>query len=465
MMKKFLWLFAAACLVACPKVASAGETDLLIQKLVDKGVLTGNEAQILTDEIKQDVTKQNSKGMNDMLPQWIQTIKIKGDTRLRFEAVKDKQATPSNDTVYGYSKSKYLTHERLRVRLGLEAKVNDQMQVGIGIATGAANDPRSRNVTLGADNSYSRNTTYTGTGATAGKNYGTDYTPGSGKNIVLDYAYAKYTPISWATITGGKFQNPMWSPWDMVWKGDITPEGAAVQINYPVNGDLSLFFNNLDFALRDPDVAGSKNLGMYGFQPGFVWSITPSISLKSAVAYYQFENLRGNPKFSYSQGGNRLDAGGNYLDNHNSIQPNAEIGFKNPFGETMGQYLPYASIFGDYIRDLSSKNGTSSISGYDGGVKFGYEKVADWKQWQARGAVSKMGKDAWVDAFTDSDRYQKGKTDTISYEGILEFGLGKNSSLVLDYYYSQLLLPTYSGTTNLGRLPESVVQLDWNLKF
>jgi hypothetical protein len=68
MMKKFLWLFVAACLVACPGIASAGETDLLIQKLVEKGILTASEAQILQDDVKQDVAKQNAKGTNDALP-------------------------------------------------------------------------------------------------------------------------------------------------------------------------------------------------------------------------------------------------------------------------------------------------------------------------------------------------------------------------------------------------------------
>jgi hypothetical protein len=123
--------------------------------------------------------------------------------------------------------------------------------------------------------------------------------------------------------------------------------------------------------------------------------------------------------------------------------------------------LPYAAIFGDYIKNLSAESGLTSISGYDYGVKFGYEKVADANQWTMKLATSKLGKDAWVSAFTDSDRYQKGKTDSQSYESILEYGLGKNSSLVFDYYYSFALLKQTVG----GRLPEQVLQVDWNVKF
>ena len=121
MVKKLLWFMAAAFLIIRPGLALAGETDLLVQKLVDKGILTATEAQILMDETKQDVAKQNAKGTNDAIPSWVQTIKIKGDTRVRFEGIKDKSASSG-------AASKYLTHERLRVRLGLEAKVNDKMK-------------------------------------------------------------------------------------------------------------------------------------------------------------------------------------------------------------------------------------------------------------------------------------------------------------------------------------------------
>ncbi len=443
-MRKELWFAMVvwvAALVTCAPAAHAGEVDLLVQKLVDKGVLSANEGQILLDETKQQVAKQNATATNDAIPLWIQTTKIKGDTRLRFEGVKDKLTTSG-------AAAKYVTHERLRVRLGLESKVNDQMKVGIGIATGKTTDPRSRNISLG----NSTDAPVTGTTAT-------DNTPASGKNILLDYAYADWSPSPYVTITGGKFQNPIWSPWDMIWKGDITPEGAAVKINYPVNGDLQLFFNNLDFVLRNIDTAGSKQPGMYAVQPGFVYSVAPWASLKGAVAYYQFENLRGNPKFSYSKGGNTLDSNSNYKYNYNSLQESAELGIQNHLG-AFGELVPYFAVFGDYIYDLSA-SGSSGRGGFDTGVKFGYEKVADWKQWQGKLATSKIGHDAWVDAFTDSDRYQKGKTNTQSYEGVLEYGLGKNTSLVLDYYYSFLLPKQTVG----GHLPEQVVQVDWNLKF
>ncbi|MBF0619198.1 MAG: putative porin [Candidatus Omnitrophica bacterium] len=439
--------FAALCVSA--GVSIAGETDLLVQKLVEKGVLSPNEAQILLDETKQDVARQNAKGTNDAIPQWVQNIKVKGDTRLRFESIRDKGV-------------KDLTHERLRVRLGVESKVNDQMKVGIGLATGKPSDPRSRNISLGNGTDA-----YGTTGST-----GPDNTAASAKNFELDYAYAEYTPVKWATIIGGKFQNPLWSPWDMIWKGDITPEGAAVKLNYNLFPGFNVFMNDLAFVLRNPDsgIKGRQNAAMFASQIGSSWDIANSINLKSALTYYKFEGIQGQPRFSYSVGGNTATLSCTqgatasstcYNYNYDALSPSAEIGFKNPFGESVGAFIPYAAVFGDYIYNVSGKHSSTGRGGFDTGVKLGYEKVADKNQYTLKLATSKIGANAWLDAFTDSDRYKKGYTNTQSYEGILEYGLGKSTSLSLDYYYSFQLDKQSSG----NRMPEQLYQIDWNLKF
>ena len=424
--------------------AWAGEVDLLVQKLVEKGVLTAGEGQELITQTREEIKAKNAKGTNEEIPQWVENIKIKGDTRVRFEAIKDKGVHD-------------LTHERLRVRLGVESKVNDQMKVGIGIATGKPSDPRSRNISLGnSTDSYN----------------GTDNYAGSAKNIELDYAFAEYTPIRWATITAGKFQNPVWSPWDMIWKGDITPEGAALKLNYNLSPSLNVFMNDMAFILRNPDsgTKGRQNSAMYALQPGVSWNMTDNINLKSALAYYMFQGIQGQPRLGYSVGGNTANQACNqgatgsatcYNYNYDSVSPSAELGFKNPFGETIGAYIPYASIFGDYIYNVSSKHSNTGRGGFDTGVKLGYEKVADAGQYTLKLATSKIGANAWLDAFTDSDRYKKGYTNTQSYEGILEYGLGKNTSLVFDYYYSYQLDKQAAG----GRQPEQLYQVDWNLKF
>jgi len=142
----------------------AGEIDLLLQKLVDKSVLTAGEAQQIGTETKEQVKREIAQGKYSSLPAWVQNTKLKGDMRLRYQYkhVKDKV---KDDTHVG----------RLRLRLGLESKVNDKIIVGIGMATNSGGDPRSTNITFGDKNG----------------GYSTKM------EVRLDYAYAKYMALPW----------------------------------------------------------------------------------------------------------------------------------------------------------------------------------------------------------------------------------------------------------------------------
>ena len=64
-------------------VSYAGEVDILLQKLVEKGVLTAGEAQEIKTETQEQVKLEIAQGKNASLPQWLQTMKFKGDFRFR----------------------------------------------------------------------------------------------------------------------------------------------------------------------------------------------------------------------------------------------------------------------------------------------------------------------------------------------------------------------------------------------
>jgi len=104
-------LLGSFCLMSAGIQASyAGEIDLLLQKLVDKGVLTGAEAQQVKIETQEQVKKDIATGKSASLPAWVQNIKLKGDLRLRYQTKVEKTANDaSKDTNIG----------RVRLRLGL----------------------------------------------------------------------------------------------------------------------------------------------------------------------------------------------------------------------------------------------------------------------------------------------------------------------------------------------------------
>lgn len=422
MFKKFLCLAAAAGLVMSPGAVMAGETDVLVNKLVEKGILTPYEAQIIMDETKQEVAKQNAKGTNEAIPSWVQTVKIKGDVRARYQMDKDKNQKDEH-------------RGRVRMRLGVEAKPNDQMKVGIGVASGSTSDPRSTNVTFGKA--------------------GTANTPAGTASVILDYAYGEYKPIPQVTLTAGKFKNPLWQPNDLLWDTDLNPDGLAAQLTSSVNSNLDLYLNNMLFVMWEDRASDYSDPMMFAVQPGFKYAFNDTFSLQGAAAYYQTPNTANRATFASTKSTNSI-SGGKYLYNYNAVQSTMEFGLNNLFGESI---LPYIALSGDYVYNTSMAKDKSGRDGWDAGVKFGDKKVSDKGTWQAKLMYGRLGRDAFLDIFPDSDRYS-GKTNMRSYEAALEYGLTKNSSLGLDYYWAESLVKSGGSTS-----PQQVFQVDWNLKF
>ena len=136
------------------------------------------------------------KKMSDKL-KWAEKIKLKGDLRLRRQY--DESDPEMGDKS---SRERY----RYRLRLGAEGEVTDKVKVGLGLASGG-DDPRSTNETL--DDSFET------------------------KDIRLDYAFAEWKATDWLDVVGGKFKRKkyLWNPSDLLWDGDINPEGVSAHLH------------------------------------------------------------------------------------------------------------------------------------------------------------------------------------------------------------------------------------------
>jgi hypothetical protein len=204
------------------------------------------------------------------------------------------------------------------------------------------------------------------------------------------------------------------------------------------------------------DSTGSQKM-MWVVQPGVNYTWSDWLTAKAAVAGYFFSHLEGEAAFTNSNRTNSVTSA-KYKYNYNSVNPSVEIGFKDPFkGVPVLRNIYYGGLYGDFIYNPDPETGKS---GFDVGLKFGHEKVGDFGQWQMKFLFAKLGRDCWLDVIPDSDRYN-GKTNMKSYETILEYGLGKNTSLAVDYYWAESL----SKTTGNSHTPQQVIQVDWNLKF
>jgi hypothetical protein len=390
--------------VMCSTTAHAGEVDILVQKLVDKGILTAAEGAKILTETKQEVRSQIAQGKHDSLPEWLQNTRVKGDFRLRQQYEK-----------FDNKEERWRT--RLRYRLGIESKVNQQVKVGLGIASGGS-DPRSTNQTF--QDSFSR------------------------KGINLDYAFAQYDPCAWATFVGGKMRNPLWLVSDLIWDTDITPEGFAILFNRKVNDQLALFCSGSFFIL---DEFSDKNNDpyMYIVQPGFDWTINEKAGLKASAAYYGFTHME-NAKLDYSAKTNTGAATTGLVYDYDAVVLSAQF-------RLLPGIVPYAAVFGDYVNNPDPDNDNQ---GFLLGLTCGEEKVKEFGQWRFQYAYRRLEKDATLDIFPDSD-FHEGKTGVKGHEWIVEYGVGKNTYMSLDYYRTRLI----HGSEDDANL----FQLDWNLKF
>ncbi len=412
--KEVVLLFFAGILLLPGTNLYASEIDVLVSKLVEKGILSRKEAKAVLVETKEEIKKDQAKGEQEGAPKWIRTMKLKGDLRLRYQADdKDKDNRAAR------------ARGRVRFRLGTEAKVTDQVKIAAGFASGSSNDARSTNQTF--------QDTF------------------SSKNLWLDYAYAEFAPTPSITLFGGKMKRKpiLWEPTDLLWDGDINPEGAALVFSGETYS-TELFVNSGFFVL-DESSSNADEPWMAYLQPGIKWKLSEQKSLKLALTGYLI-NSKG-----YDINGSadtNTKSGANHKYDYNSISPAFELTIKEP----LGGWVSYGAFFGEYVKASDpSKNNEGWVIGF----KFGEKKVKKAGQWQFKYLYRRLEQDAWLDAFPDSDAYD-GDTHVKGHEAALKYGLAKNIILGLDYYYME---PIDTSAGHISGNDQQVLQVDVAIKF
>ena len=347
----------------------AQSSDALIDKLVDKGILTVNEANELRAEADNDFTKAYAvkSGMQD----WVQSLKFNGDVRLRYEGF-------FRDDAAFVDRNRF----RYRLRFGVTANLTDDFDIGMRLASGTSgSDPISSNETM-QDNA-------------------------SKKGITLDTVYAKWSPIhtaSWnGTFIGGKMENPFVFS-DILFDGDYTPEGLAQQFVYTINDKHNVKINGGQFIL-DEIGASSRDPYLVGAQVRFdsLWSKHWSSSFGAAgLAIAGKDSLRGATATSAAtvpdvNVGNTRDANGALVNNYNPIVVDGGLIY------SLESFPLYTGAFpirlgGDYAYNPGADENNT---GFSFGVTFG--KSGKRGTWEMGYRYKKMESDFWWEELTDSD--------------------------------------------------------------
>jgi len=346
----------------------ATESRSLTELLVEKGVITGEEA----------ATTQQT-----VLTRWIDRIFIYGDLRLR-DAIYF-----FNDNANGsYNNGVNENRVRFRFRLGMDIKISD-LTVGVRLASGTGQQ--------------------TSTNQTENDLF-------NGKAIWIDRAYLSWqgSGSPWLTLTGGKMANPFYTVYssNMMWDEDVNPEGFAEQLAFGPADRVRLFFNAGQFVLNEVAI-NNHDPWLLGEQGGVSVESPSMIVSTVAAAIYDAVNASGQGSDALGgtvqQGNSRFNAPCTatppanscyLLNNFRMLDLTALVTFQ-------ARQVPIA-LMGDYVRNLAKTTTTGLASGQSTGNQ-GYQvgtivgKAEGSRAWEIAYFYKSLQLDATLADLADSD--------------------------------------------------------------
>lgn len=465
----------------------------------------------LRNEVKEEIlaqARQERWGVPNA-PSWTDRIRIDGDIRYRYQADRpdsgntapvvyfedeagDVSRTSRAPDFAAYAQNSDMgavpsastqdarNRERIRLRLGLTAKVTDEVAVGVRLATGSATDRVSTNQTLGQNfNKYA---------------------------LFVDRAFLRVDPSDWLSVQAGRIPNP-WFSTDMVWSENLNFEGLAATTRWTrEEGQLMPFATVGWFPLREqsPGIRGSRSL--VGAQVGASLDLSSRTRLKMGVAWYSYHNLEGREDLAYEPvaGGAAINpvTYGAYEYPTSLRQKGNTVFETNPASDALlppvwglayqfrplvltgsaefTHFAPFSLLVSaEYVRNTAfslsdfRQRAGASFAGVDPGgkdtgyhlkVAFGAAEVREQGQWQVAASYRHVGSDAVLDAFTDSD-LGLGGTNVEGYTLGLSYGLYRNTSVGVRYLSSKSIDPTISSLLPDTRYNVNSLQVDFNVRF
>lgn len=394
-------ILAVSLLVSAGPALAASEVDALLNKLMEKGVLSAEEAQ----EVRNDIAKESAPAakaregeIKDVAKkmaggEWLSTVKWGGDFRVRHEIQKREPATDRN-------------RQRFRLRLGFTAKPIDLLEIGARLASGASGDPTSTNQSFSS---------------TFDK-----------KPLFIDLAYVKYKAMDWLSLVGGKMKNPFFTVKEgMVWDGDVTPEGAAVELksSKPVPGLDQLlvvkpFANAGMFAVSE--LSGDfGDQGLFGLQAGANVDLPLGMKLTTAGAYYEMTGIEGKRTVDITAapaGNSTRNAAAIFAYDYDMVTFTNQLALPKIFNQPV-------SLRGDYVHNTGASDDNG---GWLTGLEVG-EVTEKFGSWKAGYAYKRLEPDATFGAIADSD-FGTGGTNHKGHIMGVSMGINKYTSVGLKYF-------------------------------
>lgn len=403
----------------------------------------------ISDQVREEVVSQAKAerwGDVNAVPEWVDRFKFDGDVRLGYQRDMFSDGNAPEVIFQNFGQNISNTTEdrdrfRLRARLGVSARVTQDVSAQLRLATGSGSEPVSTNQTLG--------------------NFGNK------ANFSLDRAFIRarsQDTLPWLTVTGGRLPNPFFGS-DLVWDDDLVFEGLALQFNDPAAaartwrpfGTVGLF------PLQDVQRSQSnsaKSKWLLAAQGGAEWVPSNQLRTKFGLGLYDYRNIAGEindfglntrdetaPRFR--QKGNSL------FDIQNDNDPStalwalaADYRVLNLSAAVDYQlYNPvHLVVSADYVKNIGFDQGKirqrtglsvdPEDSGYMLKATLGSPEILLNGDWQLSLAYRYLEADAVLDAFTDSD-FHLGGTNNKGFILGAQYGLSRNTWLTARWLSSR----------------------------
>ncbi len=363
------------------------ESDALLQKLVQKGILTTQEADQLGKEGKEEARKDWVTGAG--MPDWVKSMKLSGDFRGRFE-----QNNADNNAFTERDRYRY------RLRLGAVATLNDNFEIGFRVSSG---NPQTNpgGVVVG------------GSPVTANQDLNSLETR---KYLWIDAAYARWAAIKNDTFTLsgtiGKMDNPFMLS-NMVYDYDIDPEGAALQAVYTINQKHTLrglggFFVLDELNQGNPsgstlpagtNINGAHDPYLFGGQVLLESKWTKHLDSTFGLAAFVIndrEALSSKAQPFYNAGTSR-DGNGFLKYNYNPVIGSAALTYKFDSAPLYPGQFPI-KLAGELMNNPAASSNNDAWR-----LGFTIGKAGKKGQWELNYRYQRLEADAWFDAMVDDD--------------------------------------------------------------
>jgi hypothetical protein len=319
-------------------------------------------------------------------PSPLDHLHLNGDFRLRYEANSADDPLPSWDRWV------------LRGRFAARYDLTDDLALGARLATGDPDNPRTTDVTL--------------------SDFAGDL------DVSLDQAYFAYNGTN-SMLTGGKFAKPF-SSTELVWDGDVNPQGLGGYFNFLTRDNWSLRFSGLYFVVNENTLADSSD--MLGGQMSLDFQSASDWTTSIHLGYFDYEMGLLDPSLPGGSRGNTVTPEGtHYISDFNLLDASGTITYGG-FGNRWKLWLT-----SDYVKNLGAE--IPQDSGYGADLFAG--SLAGKGHWLLRYGYAQTGTDAVLGLYShDNIVYPTNyRMHTIS----ADYALSENAFVGLtNYFYKQL---------------------------